>query len=63
MTKEEPISCVEPAKGPIQNEGEKTTPIQSDTKKERSKTKPLVGNATPDFEASAFFEGSFKNIK
>jgi len=63
MTKEEAVSCVEPAKGPIQNEGEAAVPIQIESKKEKPKMKPLVGNPAPDFEASAFFEGGFKNIK
>ena len=63
MTTEEAISCVEPAKGPIQNEGVKSPPIQAETQKEKSKMKPLVGNPAPDFEASAYFDGGFKNVK
>jgi hypothetical protein len=57
-------SCVKPAKGPIlpaeqaaegKGSGE---PI-----KEETKMIARVGKPAPDFEASAFFEGGFKNVK
>ena len=56
-------SCVEPAKGPIA--AAKPAPAQQDNtiaKKEAAMT-ARVGKPAPDFEASAFVEGGFKNIK
>jgi hypothetical protein len=55
-------SCVKPALGPINVPGAKTTqfaPIQ----KEEPKMTVRVGKPAPDFEASAFVDGSFKNLK
>ena len=55
-------SCVKPAKGPILPQEERTstaTPIQ----KEGSKMIAQVGKPAPDFEASAYVDGGFKNIK
>lgn len=54
-------SCVKPAKGPILPETEtKTTSI---FKEEVTKMIAKVGKPAPDFEASAFIDGGFKNIK
>ena len=54
--------CVTPAKGPIlKPEGQPSTPSQS--YKEEAKMIAQVGKPAPDFEASAFIEGGFKNIK
>jgi peroxiredoxin (alkyl hydroperoxide reductase subunit C) len=55
-------SCVKPAGGPIgmpETEGAKPTQFQ----KEEPKMLAQVGKSAPDFEASAFVEGGFKNIK
>jgi peroxiredoxin (alkyl hydroperoxide reductase subunit C) len=54
-------SCVKPAKGPIlpQEERALTTQIQ----KEGSKMIARVGKSAPDFEASAYIDGGFKNVK
>lgn len=55
-------SCVEPAKGPIlpsTSEPTQTKPIRE----EGIKMMAQVGKAAPDFEASAFVNGGFKNIK
>jgi len=55
-------SCVEPAGGPIgmpETEGAQPTQFQ----KEKPKMLAQVGKPAPDFEASAFVEGGFKNIK
>jgi len=55
-------SCVEAAKGPILSHEERTltaAPIQ----KEGLKMIARVGKPAPDFEASAFVDGGFKNIK
>jgi hypothetical protein len=54
--------CVQPSKGiltPIQNE-EKTDSVKP---QEVIKMTVQVGKPAPDFEASAFVEGGFKNIK
>jgi peroxiredoxin (alkyl hydroperoxide reductase subunit C) len=54
--------CVKPAKGPIMAVGSKTfqpSPIQ----KEETKMTAQVGKPAPDFEASAYLDGGFKNIK
>lgn len=54
--------CVSSAKGPIlapeTNEGP-TTPAS----KEEIKMMAQVGKAAPDFEAAAYVDGGFKNIK
>jgi len=54
-------SCVKPAKGPIIPETKtvQTTQIQE----EGLKMIARVGKPAPDFEASAFVDGGFKNIK
>jgi len=54
-------SCVKPAKGPIIPELEtiQTTQIRE----EGLKMIARVGKPAPDFEASAFVDGGFKNIK
>lgn len=54
--------CVEPAKGPlVSTETASSTPsVQS---KEERKMIARVGKPAPDFEAAAFIDGGFKNIK
>ena len=55
-------SCVQPAKGPIglpEIKTSQTIPSQ----KEEFKMIARVGKPAPDFEASAFVDGGFKNIK
>jgi peroxiredoxin (alkyl hydroperoxide reductase subunit C) len=58
----EPLdSCVEPARGPILE-----APAERDMQveiKEVKMTTARVGKAAPDFEASAFVNGGFKNVK
>jgi alkyl hydroperoxide reductase subunit AhpC len=59
QTKDE---CVKPAKGPIMPGGEEklsTAEIQKGVVKVTAR----VGRQAPDFEASAFLDGGFKNIK
>jgi hypothetical protein len=54
-------SCVEPARGPILQ-----APSEGDTQpeiKEVNMATARVGKAAPDFEASAFVDGGFKNVK
>jgi AhpC/TSA family len=56
--------CVQPAKGPILPpevvEGELS---ETQPKRESSKMVARVGKPAPDFEASAYADGGFKNIK
>ncbi len=56
--------CVQPAKGPIAGieEGAPET-VQVQRKKEETRMVAQVGKEAPDFEASAFIDGGFKNIK
>jgi hypothetical protein len=57
-------SCVKPAKGPIVSgittaiEGLRTEPIQREVMQMTAK----VGKPAPDFEASAYVGGGFRNI-
>lgn len=54
--------CVQPAKGPImagESKASQLSPIQ----KEETKMTAKVGKPAPDFEASAYVDGGFKNIK
>jgi len=61
---EDPESCVKPAKGPISISIPEASPASGTVNLER-RTMPLarVGRPAPDFEASAFMNGGFKNIK
>jgi hypothetical protein len=54
--------CVTAAKGPIVN-AEASSSSPTPIPKEERKMTAQVGKPAPDFEASAFFEGGFKNIK
>ena len=56
-------SCVKPAGGPIAAAGEGPVQEQPVTSKEAYKMVAKVGKPAPDFEASAFIDGGFKNIK
>lgn len=53
--------CVQAAKGPILPEAETATSME--THKEVRRVTAQVGKPVPDFEASAFIDGGFKNIK
>jgi hypothetical protein len=56
--------CVSAAKGPISAPGaEAGPPSQILTAKEELKMVAKVGKPAPDFEAAAFVDGGFKNIK
>lgn len=54
--------CVQPAKGPMMA-GETTTSQPITIQKEEIKMTVKVGKPAPDFEASAYVDGGFKNIK
>jgi hypothetical protein len=61
---DEPTKCVEPARGPIGQPATSSEISQPERPgKEMVKMTARVGKPAPDFEAGAFVDGSFKNIK
>lgn len=62
LVNKQALSCVATAKGPI---GAPTpgVPATATAAKEVSRVMARVGKPAPDFEASAFIDGGFKNIK
>jgi peroxiredoxin (alkyl hydroperoxide reductase subunit C) len=57
-------SCVKPAKGPIlPPKAIEAVSSGTQQRKEVSKMIARVGRPAPDFEASAFADGGFKNIR
>lgn len=62
---EEAVSCVQTARGPIVSpEPPSPSPGESQAlDKEMNMAVAHVGGKAPDFEASAFVDGGFKNIK
>jgi len=60
---EEKVSCVQPAKGPVGQMNPAASPGPVSIQKEEFKMVAKVGKPAPDFEASAFVEGGFKNVK
>jgi hypothetical protein len=54
-------SCVKPAGGPLV--GPNPTPNVQPIQQEVRKMTAQVGKPAPDFEATAFVEGGFKNVK
>jgi len=56
--------CVSPSKGPIlPEEDEAIASPGSTSAKEVSKVIAKVGKPAPDFEAAAYLDGGFKNIR
>lgn len=62
---EEKLSCVKPAKGPALADSVETTAMigSHPETKEVFKTLAKVGKPAPDFEANAFVNGTFANVK
>jgi hypothetical protein len=56
-------SCVKPSKGVLTPEGAPAPLAMSIPAQEAPKMVARVGKPAPDFEASAFVDGGFKNIK
>lgn len=55
------VSCVSPAKGPLQSS---TAPAAAASPAAKgAEIKARVGKPAPDFEANAFVDGAFKNVK
>jgi len=55
--------CVTPAKGPILDEAEEAAAAPGTPVKEVRKVLARVGKPAPDFEAPAYIDGGFKNIR
>jgi len=55
--------CVSPAAGPIVEAEGRPLEQERVQKKEGAAMGVMVGKPAPDFEASAFVQGGFKNIK
>ena len=55
--------CVTPAKGPIQTEDASAPSATAVLTKETPKMIARVGKPAIDFEANAYVDGGFKNIK
>lgn len=56
--------CVKPAGGPLGIPAKKTdTAAAATTEEVVQKVIARVGYPAPDFEASAYFDGGFKNVK
>jgi len=63
MTKDKAVEgCVSKAAGPIQPTHAQSSEAPSSNGKETA-MHTTVGMEAPDFEASAYYEGTFKNLK
>ena len=62
---EEALSCVQPARGPLVAPKPQTPAEGGSQIPEKEAKMPLarVGQQAPDFEAAAYMNGGFKNIK
>jgi peroxiredoxin (alkyl hydroperoxide reductase subunit C) len=60
---EEAVSCVQSAAGPLVSQETPSGAESQAIDKEVEMQLPLVGKEAPDFEASAYLDGGFKNIK
>jgi len=57
-------SCVEPSKGPISDsKTDETESSKEDSNQGGYKMLARVGKPAPDFEANAYIDGAFKQIK
>ena len=63
MAEKKPEGCVQPAGGPIAKSEKPAISEASNQEKGGEQMSVMVGKEAPDFEASAFHEGGFKNIK
>jgi peroxiredoxin (alkyl hydroperoxide reductase subunit C) len=63
MTEDRTQGCVAPAGGPIVPEPEQPTQRLDGEEKEARTMHVTVGKEAPDFEAAAYHEGGFKNIR
>jgi peroxiredoxin (alkyl hydroperoxide reductase subunit C) len=63
MAEKKHEGCVSPAGGPIVPKSEDQEPHADRDLGEGAKMSVMVGKEAPDFEAPAFHEGGFKNVK
>lgn len=64
MAEKKAEGCVATAAGPVAPKPEAGgPPATPETQREVSRMHATVGKEAPDFEASAYHEGGFKNIK
>jgi hypothetical protein len=61
MAEQAGSGCVEPAKGPLTNSPEAAAAAAAASAP--TVIRARVGQPAPDFEAAAFVDGGFKNIK
>ncbi len=62
---EEALSCVQTARGPLVS-SDSPFPSQGEVQRQEQEVQmqmARVGKAAPDFEASAYVDGGFKNVK
>ena len=64
MTESE-TSCAQPSRGPILDApvGQETSQVETVSQKENNRMLARVGKPAPDFEATAYVDNGFKNIK
>jgi len=62
MPKANEASCAQPAAGPVLPETEEFTNPLNNERKEKA-VLARVGQKAPDFEATAFVDDGFKNLK
>jgi len=55
--------CVSKAAGPIVSQAAAGADPATEPRKERKTMSVMVGTQAPDFEATAYHEGGFKNVK
>ncbi len=60
---ESPESCVQPSRGPILAGSDAGDGAPTPPQKENLPMLARVGKAAPDFEATAFVDGGFRNVK
>jgi peroxiredoxin (alkyl hydroperoxide reductase subunit C) len=60
----EAVSCVQSARGPLVS-SESQTPVEGESLPDEEVAMALarVGQNAPDFEATAYVDGGFKNVK
>ena len=64
MSPKEPEGCVKPAKGLIKQSSEPSSAeVSGVPSAEEVQMRTLVGHEAPDFEATAYFKGEFRNVK
>lgn len=64
MTDKKPVGCVQPAAGPVGPKPPEPAAVESKPfEAKEAIMRVMVGKEAPDFEASAYHEGGFKNVR